>query len=31
MKDFAQILQGKIALQDHGGEVWYRNILIKSL
>ncbi len=31
MKDFAQLLQGKIALQDHGGEVWYRNILIKSL
>ncbi|MCU0382077.1 MAG: DUF1080 domain-containing protein [Chitinophagaceae bacterium] len=31
MKDFAQSLQGKIALQDHGGEVWYRNILIKSL
>lgn len=31
MKDFAAFTQGKIALQDHGGEVWYRNIRIKSL
>jgi hypothetical protein len=31
MKDFAKTPQGRIALQDHGGEVWYRNIRIKSL
>jgi len=31
MKDFAKILSGRIALQDHNGEVWYRNIRIKSL
>jgi hypothetical protein len=31
MRDFAKETRGKIAFQDHGGEVWYRNILIKSL
>lgn len=31
MRDFAKATTGKIAFQDHGGEVWYRNILIKSL
>lgn len=31
MKDFARFAQGKIALQDHNGEVWYRHIRIKSL
>ena len=31
MPDFAKYRQGKIALQDHGDEVWFRNILIKKL
>ena len=31
MKDFAAFSKGRIALQDHNGEVWYRNIRIKSL
>lgn len=31
MKDFARFRRGRIALQDHNGEVWYRNIRIKSL
>ncbi|EDM35649.1 hypothetical protein PBAL39_03869 [Pedobacter sp. BAL39] len=30
-KDFAAFKTGKIALQDHGDEVWYRNIMIKEL
>ncbi|MBB2151823.1 3-keto-disaccharide hydrolase [Pedobacter gandavensis] len=29
--DFATFKTGKIALQDHGDEVWYRNIMIKEL
>ncbi|HNR29617.1 MAG TPA: DUF1080 domain-containing protein [Candidatus Hydrogenedentes bacterium] len=29
---FAQLpLEGLIALQDHGGEVWYRNIFVRKL
>lgn len=31
MPDFAKYKKGKIALQDHGDEVWYRNIRIKKL
>ncbi len=31
MNDFAKFKSGKIALQDHGDEVWYRNIRIKKL
>lgn len=31
MKDFGKFKKGKIALQDHGDEVWYRNIRIKKL
>ncbi|ADY54321.1 protein of unknown function DUF1080 [Pseudopedobacter saltans DSM 12145] len=31
MPDFAKYKQGKIALQDHGNDVWYRNIRIKRL
>ena len=31
MKDFGTFKKGKIALQDHGDEVWYRNIRIKKL
>jgi hypothetical protein len=30
-KDFAKRLPGRIALQDHGGEVWFKNIMIKNL
>jgi hypothetical protein len=30
-KDFGTFKKGKIALQDHGDNVWYRNILIKKL
>jgi hypothetical protein len=31
MPGFAKSRSGKIALQDHGDEVWYRNITIKKL
>ncbi|MBC3539071.1 DUF1080 domain-containing protein [Rufibacter sp. H-1] len=31
MADFGAFKSGKIALQDHGDDVWYRNILIKRL
>ncbi len=31
MPDFAKFRSGKIALQDHGDEVWFRNIMIKKL
>jgi len=31
MPGFAKSHSGKIALQDHGNEVWYRNISIKKL
>lgn len=30
-KDFATFKTGRIALQDHGDDVWYRNIMIKEL
>lgn len=30
-KDFGSYKKGKIALQDHGNMVWYRNIMIKRL
>ncbi|MFM2368069.1 MAG: hypothetical protein RL619_365, partial [Bacteroidota bacterium] len=30
-KDFGTFKKGKIALQDHGDVVWYRNIVIKEL
>lgn len=29
--DFGKIFSGHIALQDHGNDVWYRNIMIKKL
>jgi hypothetical protein len=28
--DFATFKKGKIALQDHGDKVWFRNIMIKE-
>jgi len=31
MPGFGIFTKGKIALQDHGNEVWYRNIMIKKL
>lgn len=31
MPDFGKFRSGKIVLQDHGDEVWYRNIMIKKL
>jgi hypothetical protein len=29
--DFGTIFKGHIVLQDHGNEVWFKNIMIKSL
>jgi hypothetical protein len=31
MPDFAKSAKGHIALQDHGNDVWFRNIMIKKL
>lgn len=30
-KDFAKFARGHIAIQDHGGEVWLKNLKIKTL
>jgi len=31
MPDFGSFKKGKIALQEHGDEVWYKNIKIRKL
>jgi hypothetical protein len=31
MPGFAKFKEGKIALQDHGDDIWFRNIMIKEL
>ena len=31
MPDFASLPAGRIALQDHGNEVWYRNLFVRDL
>jgi len=31
LPDFAKVAKGHFALQDHGNDVWFRNILIKKL
>ena len=31
MPGFGTFKKGKIALQDHGADVWFRNIKIKKL
>jgi hypothetical protein len=31
MPDFGTVKNGHFALQDHGNQVWYRNIRIKKL
>lgn len=31
MPDFAKFRKGKIVLQDHGDDVWFRNMMIKKL
>lgn len=31
MEDFAKFRTGRIALQDHGDQVWFRNVKIKGL
>jgi hypothetical protein len=31
MPGFGIYKQGRIALQDHGGEVWFKNVKIKKL
>jgi len=31
MPGFGMSRSGKIALQDHGADVWFRNIMIREL
>ncbi len=31
MPDFGTFQNGRIALQDHGADVWFRNVMIKRL
>ncbi|WP_347262597.1 family 16 glycoside hydrolase [Rudaea sp.] len=31
MPGFGMFREGRIALQDHGADVWFRNIMIREL
>jgi hypothetical protein len=31
LPNFGKVFSGHIALQDHGNDVWFRNIMVKKL